>query len=92
MLPLIEIVADCLGCGVQAKKAKDLHSKLISKLGPELEILWSLPMDIIQAGAPPIVVEALNRVRNERVNLDPGFDGEYGRVSIFKDEERSQFI
>jgi DNA helicase II / ATP-dependent DNA helicase PcrA len=92
MLPLIEIVADCLGCGVQAKKAKDLHSKLISKLGAELEILWSLPMDVIQEGAPPIVVEALNRVRNERVNLDPGFDGEYGRVSIFKNEERSQFI
>jgi len=91
MLPLIEIVADCLGCGVQAKKAKNLHSELISKLGPELEILWSLPMEIINEGAPPIVVEALNRVRNGQVNLDAGYDGEYGRVSIFEDEERSKF-
>jgi len=91
MLPLIEIVADCLGCGVQAKKAKELHRKLISDLGPELEILWSLPLDVVETCAPVIVVEALSRMRSEQVRVDAGYDGEYGRVSIFEDNERKAF-
>lgn len=91
MLPLIEVVADCLGCGVQAKKARDLHYRLINSLGPELEILWSLPLDVVATDAPGIVVEALRRVRAEQVSVDAGYDGEYGRVTIFEDGERASF-
>ncbi|MGC8604057.1 MAG: endonuclease Q family protein [Desulfomonilaceae bacterium] len=91
MLPLIEITAECLGCGVQAKKARDLHSSLIKDLGPELELLWSLPLDTVSAIAPPIVVEALRRVRAEQVRIDAGYDGEYGRISIFEEKERKSF-
>ncbi|MHB8203186.1 MAG: endonuclease Q family protein [Desulfomonilaceae bacterium] len=91
MLPLIEIVADCLGCGVQAKKARDLHYRLIRDLGPELDILWSLPLDVVETCAPPIFVEALRRVRAEQVRIDAGYDGEYGKVSIFEDSERKAF-
>jgi PHP family Zn ribbon phosphoesterase len=91
MLPLIEIVADCLGCGVQAKKAKRLHTRLIETLGPELDILWSTPLDAVEVCSPGIVTEALRRVRAEEVKIQPGYDGEYGRVSIFEDDERSSF-
>ncbi len=91
MLPLIEIVADCLGCGVQAKKAKHLHSRLIETLGPELDILWSTPLDAVEVCSPGIVTEALRRVRAEQVKIQPGYDGEYGRVSIFEDHERASF-
>ncbi|MGC8660771.1 MAG: endonuclease Q family protein [Desulfomonilaceae bacterium] len=91
MLPLIEIIADCLGCGVQTKKAGELYQKLIRDLGPELEILWSLSLDLIGTHAPSIVVEALRRVRAEQVNIDAGYDGEYGRIKIFEDGERKNF-
>ena len=92
MLPLIEIIADCLGCGVQAKKAKHLHHKLVEALGPELDILWSAPLDDVEVYSPGIVVEALRRVRAGQVKIEAGYDGEYGRVSIFGDDERSSFL
>jgi PHP family Zn ribbon phosphoesterase len=92
MLPLIEIIADCLGCGVQAKKAKHLHHKLVEALGPELDILWAAPLDDVEVCSPGIVVEALRRVRAEQVKIEGGYDGEYGRVSIFGDDERASFL
>ena len=91
MLPLIEIIADCLGCGVQTKKSTELYQRLIRDLGPELEILWSLPLEVIAGCAPSIIVEALKRVRAEDVSIEAGYDGEYGRIKIFKDGERNNF-
>lgn len=91
MLPLIEIIADCLNCGVQAKKARKIHYELIEALGPELEILWSLPLETVAAHSSPILAEALRRVRAEEVNIEAGYDGEYGKVSIFSDSERDSF-
>ncbi|MFH0958502.1 MAG: endonuclease Q family protein, partial [Pseudomonadota bacterium] len=92
MLPLIEIIADCLGCGVQAKKAKSLHHSLVEALGPELDILWSLPLDEVEICSPGIVTEALRRVRAEQVKIEAGYDGEYGRVKIFGNDERASFL
>jgi DNA helicase-2/ATP-dependent DNA helicase PcrA len=91
MLPLIEIIADCLNCGVQAKKARKIHFELIEALGPELEILWSLPLETVEANSSPILAEALRRVRAEEVDIEAGYDGEYGKVSIFSDSERDAF-
>jgi PHP family Zn ribbon phosphoesterase len=57
-----------------------------------LDILWSAPLDDVEVYSPGIVVEALRRVRAGQVKIEAGYDGEYGRVSIFGDDERSSFL
>ena len=62
-------------------------SSLVNQLGPELDILERIPVDEIARTAPPLVAEAVNRVRQGAVLRDAGYDGEYGTISIFTPEE-----
>jgi PHP family Zn ribbon phosphoesterase len=36
----------------------------------------------------PEIAEALRRVRTGVLYIEPGYDGEYGKVKIFKEGER----
>ena len=37
------------------------------------------------------IVEGIKRVREGKVHISPGFDGEYGKIKIFNDDERMNF-
>ncbi|MFH1113242.1 MAG: UvrD-helicase domain-containing protein [Pseudomonadota bacterium] len=91
MLPLVEVVAQALGTGPQSKKVSVAYMELLRKLGPELTILWTLPLDDIAARAPEIIVEGIRRVRKGEITIRPGFDGEYGEVELFAPGERDRF-
>ena len=41
-------------------------------------------------GLPPRVAEGVLRVRKGKVNIKPGFDGEYGKISIFGEEDKPE--
>jgi uncharacterized protein (TIGR00375 family) len=71
----------------QAKKTQALYYLMLSSLGPELEILLDIPLNQISKFAPEIVVEGIRRVREGKLLITPGFDGQYGVVKIFSDEE-----
>ncbi len=90
LLTLQEIVAQSLGVGPQSKKVDLVYRDLLAKLGPELTILWALPLDEIARNAPDIVTEAIRRVRAGEVSIEAGFDGEYGTVKLFGEGERQQ--
>jgi PHP family Zn ribbon phosphoesterase len=88
MLPLMEIVAQVLGVGPQSKRVEAAYMELLRRLGPELTILWSHPIEHIACHTPEIFVEAIRRVRNGEVSIKAGFDGEYGIVELFGTGER----
>jgi DNA helicase II / ATP-dependent DNA helicase PcrA len=91
MLPLTEIVAQAMGVGPQSKKVDAVYRDLLSRLGPELTVLWSLPLSEISRHAPEIIVEGIKRVRNGEVHIQPGYDGEYGTVELFAPGEHELF-
>jgi len=39
----------------------------------------------------PEVVEAIKRVREGKLFIEPGYDGIYGKVKIFNNKERKSF-
>ncbi len=82
LLSLKEIIADTLGMGVQTKKVDRLYFELLEKLGNELSILMEVPIDKIAKTAHPGVADALARVREGKVGIEPGYDGEYGKVTV----------
>ncbi|HEV2894878.1 MAG TPA: UvrD-helicase domain-containing protein, partial [Actinomycetota bacterium] len=55
--------------------------------GPELDILERIPLDEIAKAGPPLVAEAIDRVRRGAVLRDAGYDGEYGTIRIFTPDE-----
>ncbi len=83
LIPLPELIAAALGCSATSVKVKRQYDELIEKLGPELEILRTLPLAEISSVSGDFLAEAIARLRAGEVTCSPGFDGEYGAVKLF---------
>lgn len=86
LIPLPEVVAQILGCRPTTRKVEAKCAQIISELGAELDILCQMPLDQIRSFWKPLG-EAICRIREKTVKLDPGYDGQYGTISIFEPGE-----
>jgi len=92
LVPLEEVLAECAGKGVKTKTVQGLYWQLIEKAGNEFAVILDMPIGELKKVAGETVAEAVKRVREEKVNPIPGYDGEYGVIKIFTDEEREHFL
>ncbi len=90
-IPLEEIIAEAKGMGVASKAVREEYKNLIKRLGSEFKILLEISPEQIERASSAEIAEGVNRVRRGKVSIEPGYDGEYGRIKIFKDEERGNF-
>ncbi|MCG8472989.1 MAG: UvrD-helicase domain-containing protein [Desulfobacterales bacterium] len=90
LIPLEEILSEIYSVGPKSKRVQGQLSQLISKLGPELSILKDLSKEELSASGIPLLTEAICRVREGRVVLKGGFDGEYGTVKVFSEEDKAE--
>jgi uncharacterized protein (TIGR00375 family) len=90
IIPLPEIIAEGLECGVNTKKVNALYLPLLERLGNEFKILLDAPLDDIERAGSRLIREAVARMRAGTVHIAPGYDGEYGKVKIFEDSERKR--
>ena len=71
---------------------KQTYQALLEKLGNEFQILHYLDRDIIESAGVPLLGEAITRMRDNRVSFSPGYDGIFGTVKIFSDQERNRLL
>lgn len=83
MTPLKNVLAEKLGVKPASKKVTVQYEGLIKELGPELEVLVELPLEEI-ARVDELLAEGIRKLRRGDVELGGGYDGEYGRVSVFE--------
>lgn len=88
MVPLDEIIASAFGVGTASKRVKEEYRALIEKMGSEFSILIDASRADLECCASPEIVEGIMRVREGRLHIEPGYDGEYGHVKIFAEGER----
>ena len=91
LMPLPELIASAIGMSPASKRVQEGYFRLLRKLGPEFSILRELPLDIITKSAGELVAEGIRRMRAGEVHRNPGYDGEYGVISVFTPEERERF-
>lgn len=90
LIPLDEIITEALGAGPSSKKVKEEYKSLVEKIGSEFKVLVDASPSELEAATTPEIVEGIIRVREGRLRIAPGYDGEYGKVKIFeKGEPRS---
>ena len=88
LIPLDEIIAEVMGVGVGTKGVEQEYNKLVQQGGSEFEILLDLPPDEIAKIASSKLYDAIMHVRRGELQIVPGYDGVFGKISIFPDATR----
>ena len=88
LIALDEVIGSCIGVGPKSKRVQGVYRHLLEQLGPELPLLRGADPERIAACGEPLVAEGVRRMRQGRVAIAPGYDGEYGVIQVFTDEER----
>jgi PHP family Zn ribbon phosphoesterase len=93
IVPLPEILAEVYGVSSPtSKKVIAMYDKMITQLGNEFHIVLDADIGDIQSACGDDIAEAIRRVRTGEMSIVPGYDGIYGKVKIFKENERKQKI
>lgn len=86
IVPLPEIIAEVLKRPVSSPKVKALFEELTQKLGSEFDILLKVSVEEVGKIGGEKLGEAIAKVREEQISIKPGYDGVYGTVRIFADD------
>ncbi|MFZ3057620.1 MAG: endonuclease Q family protein [Minisyncoccales bacterium] len=92
IVPLKEIIGEALGVGSGTKRVDIEYQKLILAFKSEFNILLDVPFESLKETSSSNIIEGIKRAREGKVNISPGFDGEYGKVKIFSEVEKREAI
>ena len=82
IIPLREVIAAVKGVGVNTRTVTREYSAITDTLGSELNaLLWASAADL-EAITDETVARAILQARTGNVRVTPGFDGQYGTVSL----------
>ncbi len=87
LVPLQETIAASTGKSPASVKVKRQYDAMTKELGSEFSILRDVPLAEIKRCAGPCIEEGIRRLRQGKVERIPGYDGEYGKIKIIREEE-----
>lgn len=87
LIPLDEIIADAKKIGKSSQAVLKEYSSILKRYSTEFNVLLSIPEEELRKNLPAQIAEGIMRVRKGRVNIFPGYDGEYGKINIFDEGE-----
>lgn len=91
LVGLGKIIAEALNVkSRQSVKVIKEYEKLIKDGGSEFNVLLNLNPPDLKKITLPEIAEGIRRVRDKELKIEPGFDGQYGRVTIFSPEEKKE--
>ena len=64
---------------MSSKKVWEAYNRLVGAFGSEYRVLLEAGQGEMARVVDPKIAEAVVRVRDGRVKIEPGFDGEYGK-------------
>ena len=90
VVPLAEIIGDAFGVGPESVKIEREYFRLIKNFGPEFRILLEMGGKELKESLPEGIVKGILNVRSGNVEIAPGYDGEYGKVKILREGDKSR--
>ncbi|MCM8820200.1 MAG: endonuclease Q family protein [Candidatus Omnitrophica bacterium] len=90
LIPLDEIIAEAKGIKKGSAAVMREYFSLVSEFGTEFDILLKVSQQDLLKKFPSRIAEGILRGREGKVKIEAGYDGEYGIISIFDDEEKNK--
>lgn len=87
LVPLLQIIAESYGTAPTTQKVISEYKKLTGSLGSEIKILTKVDVEDISKVSGAKVAEGVDKVRKGDLVIDPGYDGVYGVVKIWNNDE-----
>ncbi len=90
LVPLEEIIAEAKGVRKESQVAAKEYFAAIAKFGTEFEILLRASGEDLRKGLSSRAAEGVLRMRAGKVTRLAGYDGEYGVISVFGQEDKQE--
>ncbi|UCC95371.1 MAG: DNA helicase UvrD [Candidatus Omnitrophota bacterium] len=94
LVPLDEIIAEVKGVNKNSKAVAREYLDLVHIFDSEFNILVNASHEELSSKIPQKIADGIQRVREKKLEILPGYDGEYGTIKIFgeqKEREDQQF-
>ncbi len=86
LVPLMEIIAESLGRPVTSPRVQEHYDALIREFTSDFTVLMHTPLDAIMRVTIPEIADGIRKVRTGDIVIDPGYDGIFGVVKIWKSD------
>ncbi len=91
LVGLDDVIAEAIGVfGRKTKKVMNEYYHLIGRGKNEFNVLLDLDYNELLKITSPEIVEGVRRNREGKVFIEPGYDGVYGTVRLFSDDEKKK--
>jgi len=86
LVPLPEVLGEILGVGPSSKAVERAYGLVIGRFGSEFGLLLHASTEEIRE-VSPLLADTILRMREGRVIRQGGYDGEFGTIRLFEDDE-----
>lgn len=92
LVPLQEIIAECIGSPVASPKVQMPYQRLTDELGGEFRVLLEASLPEITRVAGQRIAAGVDKVRRGDLVIDPGYDGVFGVVRLWRKGEEKPLL
>lgn len=90
LVPLMQVIAETFNTAPASQKVISEYKKLVTALGGEIKVLTKADIESISKISGERVAEGVLKDRTGDLVIDPGYDGVYGVVKIWKEGEEEK--
>ncbi|MFC1546324.1 UvrD-helicase domain-containing protein, partial [bacterium] len=87
---LPDIISEIVGKKPNTLTVKKEYFRILEKIGPDLHTLLFSDIKEIKKSGSAVLAKAIQRMRESNVYIKQGFDGEFGHITAFTDEEKNK--
>jgi PHP family Zn ribbon phosphoesterase len=92
LVPLQEIIAEAIGSPPTSVKTQSQYNVLTSHFNGEFNVLLCASLDEIGGISTKEIADGVRKVRIGDIVVDPGYDGVFGVVKIWKSDEEKSLV